>query len=283
MVLALWDRARLAEDSGVEDGGGWGGTTLALNFGSPAEVDAAIEEARVGGREDRPRAGRDLLGRLQRRLRRPRRPPLGGRPQPALDGHRGRRHQAWLRPPARRAHLNLVESSRRLFELDPGAEIEAGEGWLFGAGTADHPAISNAAFRLDDELDPAELHRARPRVLRRQRPRLRPLGAGGRRGGRRPDRGGGSGRPAERLRDAGDDPRRGGRGASARGRGRACAGWTPRETPMRTGGSQRPPTRASASRRRSSPTTRGSRSSPARTATRPPSSPTSTASRSASR
>jgi len=49
MVLALWDRARLAEDSGVEDGGGWGGVTLALNFGSPPEVDAAIEEARAAG------------------------------------------------------------------------------------------------------------------------------------------------------------------------------------------------------------------------------------------
>jgi predicted lactoylglutathione lyase len=49
MVLALWDRAKLAEDSAVEDGGGWGGVTLALNFGSPAEVDAAIEEARTAG------------------------------------------------------------------------------------------------------------------------------------------------------------------------------------------------------------------------------------------
>jgi predicted lactoylglutathione lyase len=49
MVVALWDRARLAEDSCVEDGGGWGGTTLALNFGSPAEVDEAIEEARAAG------------------------------------------------------------------------------------------------------------------------------------------------------------------------------------------------------------------------------------------
>jgi predicted lactoylglutathione lyase len=49
MVLALWDRARLAEDSCVEDGGGWGGATLALNLGSPAEVDAAIEEARAAG------------------------------------------------------------------------------------------------------------------------------------------------------------------------------------------------------------------------------------------
>lgn len=49
MVVALWDRAKLAEDSCVEDGGGWGGVTLALNFGSPAEVDAVIEEARAAG------------------------------------------------------------------------------------------------------------------------------------------------------------------------------------------------------------------------------------------
>jgi uncharacterized protein len=49
MVVALWDRARLAEDSGVEDGGGWGGVTLALNFGSSEEVDAATEEARAAG------------------------------------------------------------------------------------------------------------------------------------------------------------------------------------------------------------------------------------------
>jgi uncharacterized protein len=49
MVLALWDRARLAEDSCVSDGGGWGGVTVALNLGSPAEVDATIEEARAAG------------------------------------------------------------------------------------------------------------------------------------------------------------------------------------------------------------------------------------------
>jgi predicted lactoylglutathione lyase len=51
MVLALWDRERLAEDSGVAEGGGWGGVTLALNLGSPPEVDAAIEEARAAGAE----------------------------------------------------------------------------------------------------------------------------------------------------------------------------------------------------------------------------------------
>lgn len=62
----------------------------------------------------------------------------------------------------RAAHLNLVESSRRLFELDPGAEIERGEGRLLGAGCSTHPLISNAAFRTDDGLDPAE-HLARAR------------------------------------------------------------------------------------------------------------------------
>jgi catechol 2,3-dioxygenase-like lactoylglutathione lyase family enzyme len=49
MILALWDRAQLAEDSAVEDSGGWGGTTLAHNVGSPAEVDAVLAEAEAAG------------------------------------------------------------------------------------------------------------------------------------------------------------------------------------------------------------------------------------------
>jgi predicted lactoylglutathione lyase len=48
-VLALWDRAKLAADSGVDDNGGWGGVTLALNFASPEEVDAMVEDARAAG------------------------------------------------------------------------------------------------------------------------------------------------------------------------------------------------------------------------------------------
>ena len=48
-IVALWDRARLAEDSTVEDPGGWGGITLAYNTRSPAEVDAVIEQARAAG------------------------------------------------------------------------------------------------------------------------------------------------------------------------------------------------------------------------------------------
>ncbi len=49
MVVALWDRGKLAADSAVADSPGWGGVTLALNFGSAAEVDAVIEEARAAG------------------------------------------------------------------------------------------------------------------------------------------------------------------------------------------------------------------------------------------
>ncbi len=49
MVLALWSRAALAEDSGVTDGGGFGGVTLAHNVRTPAEVDAVIAEARAAG------------------------------------------------------------------------------------------------------------------------------------------------------------------------------------------------------------------------------------------
>ena len=48
-VLALWSRASLAEDSAVQDTGGWGGITLAHNVGSPTQVDEVIEEARAAG------------------------------------------------------------------------------------------------------------------------------------------------------------------------------------------------------------------------------------------
>jgi len=49
MIVALWSRDELAADSGVEDGGGWGGITPAYNARSPEEVDAVIEEARTAG------------------------------------------------------------------------------------------------------------------------------------------------------------------------------------------------------------------------------------------
>jgi predicted lactoylglutathione lyase len=49
MVVALWGREKLAEDSAVTDGGGWGGVTLAYNTRSPEEVDSVVEEARAAG------------------------------------------------------------------------------------------------------------------------------------------------------------------------------------------------------------------------------------------
>jgi predicted lactoylglutathione lyase len=49
MIVALWDRARLAEDSVVTDSGGWGGVTFAYNTRSPEEVDAVLAEAERAG------------------------------------------------------------------------------------------------------------------------------------------------------------------------------------------------------------------------------------------
>ena len=49
MVVALWSRALLAADSGVADGGGWGGVTLAHNVRSPDEVDAVLADAEAAG------------------------------------------------------------------------------------------------------------------------------------------------------------------------------------------------------------------------------------------
>lgn len=49
LLLILWSRAKLAEDSGVTDGGSWGGITLAHNVSSKEEVDRVIEEARIAG------------------------------------------------------------------------------------------------------------------------------------------------------------------------------------------------------------------------------------------
>lgn len=49
MVVSLWGRDQLAEDSAVTDSGGWGGVTLAHNVGSPADVDAVLAEAEAAG------------------------------------------------------------------------------------------------------------------------------------------------------------------------------------------------------------------------------------------
>jgi len=49
LVISLWNRESLAEDSGVQRGTGYGGATLALNVGSPAAVDEIMAEAEAAG------------------------------------------------------------------------------------------------------------------------------------------------------------------------------------------------------------------------------------------
>lgn len=49
MIVALWDRQKLAEDTAVADSEGWGGITLAHNVRSAAEVDAVLAEAEAAG------------------------------------------------------------------------------------------------------------------------------------------------------------------------------------------------------------------------------------------
>jgi catechol 2,3-dioxygenase-like lactoylglutathione lyase family enzyme len=49
MIVSLWGREQLAEDTGVPDSGGWGGITLAHNVRSAAEVDAVLNEADAAG------------------------------------------------------------------------------------------------------------------------------------------------------------------------------------------------------------------------------------------
>jgi uncharacterized protein len=48
-VFALWGRDKLAEDSRVEDQGGWGGVTLAHNVSSSKEVDDVLRQAEGAG------------------------------------------------------------------------------------------------------------------------------------------------------------------------------------------------------------------------------------------
>jgi predicted lactoylglutathione lyase len=55
MILSVWDREKLAKDSGVEDSGGWGGVTLSYNVNSPEEVDEVLAQAKsAGGTVPRP-------------------------------------------------------------------------------------------------------------------------------------------------------------------------------------------------------------------------------------
>jgi uncharacterized protein len=62
MVLALWDREKNAQDSGLQPGSGYGSVTLAYNVGSPAEVDETIEDARKAGAKISREPGKTFWG-----------------------------------------------------------------------------------------------------------------------------------------------------------------------------------------------------------------------------
>jgi uncharacterized protein len=62
MIVALWGREQLAEDSGVEDGGGWGGVTLAYNVRTPEEADTLIGQAHAAGARIAREPGRTFWG-----------------------------------------------------------------------------------------------------------------------------------------------------------------------------------------------------------------------------
>jgi uncharacterized glyoxalase superfamily protein PhnB len=62
MVVALWGRSQLAEDSGVTEGTGWGGITLAHNVRSQSEVDSSMSEAAAAGATITRRAGETFWG-----------------------------------------------------------------------------------------------------------------------------------------------------------------------------------------------------------------------------
>jgi len=49
LVIALWDRGKLAEDTVVSDSGGWGGITLAYCTRTTDEVDAVLTQAAAAG------------------------------------------------------------------------------------------------------------------------------------------------------------------------------------------------------------------------------------------
>ena len=58
---------------------------------------------------------------------------------------------------SRHSHANLVESVRRLAVLNPEAVVEVRAGTTLIAGGHPHPVIDNAAMRVDDSAEPADV------------------------------------------------------------------------------------------------------------------------------
>jgi predicted lactoylglutathione lyase len=98
IAVALWSRASLAADSGVTDGNGWGGVTLAYNVSSPADVDRFLTEAADAGAAV-PRWGAETFwGGYSGVFVDPDGHPWEVAHRPALDARRGRLDPSVARP-----------------------------------------------------------------------------------------------------------------------------------------------------------------------------------------
>ena len=125
--LALWDRERAAPRTAASSSArATAASRSRYNVRSPAEVDAVIAEARGAGRErSRREPGETFWGGYSGVLRRPRRPSVGGRAQPALDADADGRHAPRRALPAVRLRAErrraAPRAARAHFQKKPAA------------------------------------------------------------------------------------------------------------------------------------------------------------------
>ena len=91
MIVALWGRDQLAEDSGVEDSGGWGGDHARVQRPLAGRGGRGARRGRGRRRRRSLRPGAETFwGGYSGAFADPEGHAVGGRPQPALDTRRRR-------------------------------------------------------------------------------------------------------------------------------------------------------------------------------------------------
>ena len=147
MVVALWSRSKLAADSVVTDGGGWGGVTLAHNVASPEAVDVVLAEAEAAGATIGRAGAATPWGGYSGALPRSRRTPVGGGPQPVLGAGGGRVH-----PPALSLPPGRAARGRR--QRDRASSMKARAAGESGASRWISPSCRCSAGRSDATTAP---------------------------------------------------------------------------------------------------------------------------------